>query len=223
MVREQYLRQLDLLKESVISFGKMVELIFCDSIDAFIDLDIKVAKRVFVLAAKMDKYEEGIEVSISDLLALQQPIAGDLRLVISALKISAELKKISELSINIAQVPGKIEGEHVRYLMEIKRMSDIATYMLKNSLKAFENQDTELAKATAARDDDIDQLFYVIWVELIKMMAKDTSIISRTTYLLFLIRYIEKIADHCCNICESVVYLTTAERIKLNGIYIETI
>ncbi len=223
MVREQYLRQLDLLKESVISFGKMVELIFCDSIDAFIDLDIKVAKRVLVLAAKMDKYEDGIEVSISDLLALQQPIARDLRLVISALKISAEFKKISELSINIAQVPGKIEGQHVRYLMEIKRMSDIATYMLENSLKAFENQDTELAKATAARDDDIDQLFYVIWVELIKMMAKDTSIISRTTYLLFLIRYIEKIADHCCNICESVVYLTTAERIKLNGIYIETI
>ncbi len=223
MVREQYLRQLDVLKESVISFGKMVELIFCDSIDAFIDLDIKVAKRVLVLAAKMDKYEDGIEVSISDLLALQQPIARDLRLVISALKISAEFKKISELSINIAQVPGKIEGQHVRYLMEIKRMSDIATYMLENSLKAFENQDTELAKATAARDDDIDQLFYVIWVELIKMMAKDTSIISRTTYLLFLIRYIEKIADHCCNICESVVYLTTAERIKLNGIYIETI
>ena len=223
MVREQYLRQLDLLKESVISFGKMVELIFCDSIDAFIDLDIKVAKRVLVLAAKMDKYEEGIEVSISDLLALQQPIASDLRLVISALKISAELKRISSLSINIAQIPGKIKGEQVRYLMDIKKMSDIATYMLENSLKAFENQDTELAKATAARDDDIDQLFYVIWVEFIKIMAKDASIISRTTYLLFLIRYIEKIADHCCNICESVVYLTTAERIKLNGIYIETI
>ena len=68
----------------------MVELIFCDSIDAFIDLDIKVAK-VLVLAAKMDKYEEGIEVSISDLLVLQQPIPSDLRLVISALKISAEL------------------------------------------------------------------------------------------------------------------------------------
>jgi phosphate transport system protein len=107
--------------------------------------------------------------------------------------------------------------------MDIKKMSDIAKYMLENSLKAFENQDTELAKATAAQDDDIDQLFYVIWVELIKMMAKDKSIISRTTYLLFLIRYIEKIADHCCNICESIVYLTTAERVQLNGIYFETI
>ena len=137
MVREQYLRQLDVLRESVISFGKMVELIFCDSIDAFIDLDIKVAKRVLVLAAKMDKYEEGIEVSISDMLALQQPMASDLRLIISALKISAELKRISKLSINIAKVPEKIEGEHVRYLMDIKKMSDIATYMLENSLKAF--------------------------------------------------------------------------------------
>jgi len=156
------------------------------------------------------------------MLALQQPIASDLRLVISALKISAELKRISKLSINIAKVPGKLEGEHVRYLMDIKKMSDIAKYMLENSLKAFENQDTELAKVTAARDDAIDQLFYVIWVELIKMMAKDTSIISRTTYLLFLIRYIEKIADYCCNICESVVYLTTAERVQLNGIYFET-
>jgi phosphate transport system protein len=104
----------------------MVELIFCDWIYAFIDLDIKVAKRVLVLATKMDKYEEGIEVSISDMLVLQQPIASDLRLVISALKISAELKRISKLSINIFKVPGKIEDEHVRYLMDIKKMSDIA-------------------------------------------------------------------------------------------------
>ena len=110
---------------------------------------------------------------------------------------------ISELSFNIARVPGKLEDEQVRYPMNIKKISDIATYTLENFLKAFENQNTELAKATAARDDDINPLFYVIWVELIKMMAKDTSIISRTTYLLFQIRYIEKIADHCCNICES--------------------
>ncbi len=73
----------------------MVELVFRDSIDAFIDLDVKVAKRVLVLATKMDEYEERIEVSISDLLALQQPIASDLRLVVSALKISTELQKIN--------------------------------------------------------------------------------------------------------------------------------
>ena len=95
-------------------------------------------------------------------------------------------------------------------------MADIAGFMLENSLKAFETQDVELARATAARDEEVDKLFYAVWVELIEMMAKDTSIISRATNLLFLIRYLERIADHCCNMCENVVYLATAERVKLN-------
>ena len=77
-------------------------------------------------------------------------------------------------------------------------MPDITAYMLENSIKAFKNHDPRLARETAARDDEVDKLFYAVWVELIEMMAKDTSIISRATYLLFLIRYIERIADHCC-------------------------
>jgi phosphate transport system protein len=164
----------------------------------------------------VDKLEEEIEVSIFDLIALQQPMASDLRLVVSSLKIAADLKRIVGLSINIAKIPGRIEGGHIKPLVDTKKMSDIAAYMLENSLKAFETQNVELAKATAARDEEVDKIFYAVWVELVEMMAKDTSIISKATYLLFLIRYIERIADHCCNICESVVYLATAERVKLN-------
>ncbi|MPN01253.1 Phosphate-specific transport system accessory protein PhoU [bioreactor metagenome] len=143
-------------------------------------------------------------------------MASDLRLVVSVLKISADLKRIVGLSINIAKIPGKFEGGHIKPLIDTKRMADIAVSMLENSMKAFETQDVELARATASRDEEVDKLFYAVWVELIEMMAKDTSIISKATYLLFLIRYIERIADHCCNVCESVVYLATAERIKLN-------
>jgi phosphate transport system protein len=216
MARERYLRQLDLLKESVFSFGKMTDLIFRDSMVSVIDLNTKLAKKTLALETEVDKFEEDIEISILDLLALQQPIASDLRLVVSSLKISADLKRIVGLSINIAKIPGNIEGEHVQPLMDIIKMADIAEYMLENSIKAFEDKDIELARSTAARDDDVDKLFYTIWVELIEAMAKDTNIISKATYLLFLIRYIERIADHCCNICESVVYLTTAERVKLN-------
>jgi phosphate transport system protein len=216
MPRERYLKQLDLLKESVVSFGKMVELAYRDSMVAVIDLDVKLAERTLAYEAEVDKLEEGIEVSIDDLIALQQPMASDLRLVISSLKISADLKRIVGLSINIAKIPGRIEGGHIKPLIDTKKMSDIAAYMLENSIKAFETQDIELAKATAAKDDEVDKLFYSVWVELVEMMAKDTSIISKATYLLFLIRYIERIADHCCNICESVVYMTTAERVKLN-------
>ena len=164
----------------------------------------------------MDKLEEDIEASVFDLLALQQPMASDLRLVVSTLKITADLRRIVGLSINIAKIPGRMEGGHVKPLIDTKKMADAAAFMLENSLKAFEAQDVELARAAARRDEEVDKLFYAVWVELIEMMAKDTSIISRATNLLFLIRYLERIADHCCNICESVVYLATAERVKLN-------
>jgi phosphate transport system protein len=216
MVRERYLRQLDLLKDSVLSLGKIVQRVFGDSMVSVIDLNVKLAERTIASETDINKLEEGIEVSICDLLALQQPIASDLRLVVSSLKIAADLKRIEGLSINIAKIPGKIEGGYIMPLIDTKKMADIAAYMLENSLEAFKTQDVELAKATAARDDEVDRLFYSVWVELIEMMAKDTSIISKATYLLFLIRYIERIADHCCNICESVVYLATAERVKLN-------
>jgi len=216
MSRERYLRQLDSLKESIVSFGKMVELAFRNSMIAVIGLDVKLAERTLAFEAEVDKLEEGIEIFISDLLALQQPMVSDLRLVVSALKISVDLKRIVGLSINVAKIPGRIEGGHLKPLIDTKKMSDIAAYMIENSIKAFETQDVELARATASRDEEVDKLYYAVWIELIEMMVKDTNIISRATYLLFLIRYIERIADHCCNICESVIYLTTAERVKLN-------
>jgi len=216
MPRERYLKQLYLLKESVASFGKLAEQVFRDSMVAVVDLDIKLAERTLAFEADVGELEEGIEISIDDLIALQQHMASDLRLVISSLKISADLKRIVGLSVNIAKIPGKIEGGHIKPLVDTKKMSDIAAYMLENSIRAFETKDVELARATAALDDEVDKLFYAVWVELIEMMAKDMSIISRATYLLFLIRYIERIADHCCNICESVIYLATAERVKLN-------
>jgi phosphate transport system protein len=216
MARERYLKHLEMLTESVLSFGKVVELMFSDSIVSVIDLDVKMAEKVLALESKVDEFEDEIEVSILDLLALQQPIASDLRLIISSLKISADLKRITGLSINIAKIPGKIEGSHIKPLVDLKKMADTTAHMLENSLKAFKTHDQELATVTAARDDEVDKLFYTVWVELIEMMAKDKNIISKATYLLFMIRYIERIADHCCNICESVVYLVTSEHIKLN-------
>lgn len=216
MAREQYVKQLELLKESVFSLGETVEMAFKDSMVAVIDLDVKLAEKTLTLEPEVDKLEEEIEASVFDLLSLQQPMASDLRLVVSALKITADLRRILGLSMNIAKIPGKIEGKHIKPLVDTEKMAGIAAYMLEDSLKAFKTQDAELARAAAARDEEVDKLFYAVWVELIEMMAKDTSIISKATYLLFLIRYIERIADHCCNICESVVYLTTAERLRLN-------
>ena len=107
MARELYLKQLDLLKESVISFGKITDQIFRDSMVSVTDLNTKLAKKTLALETNVNEFEEEIEVSILDLLALQQPMACDLRLVVSSLKISADLKRIIGLSINIAKIPEK--------------------------------------------------------------------------------------------------------------------
>jgi len=216
MARERYLKHLEILKDSVLSFGKIVKLMFDDSIMAVIDLDIKMAEKVLAFETEISDIEDEIEVSILDLLTLQQPIASDLRLIVSALKISADLKRIMGLAIDIAKIPRKIGGDHIIPLVDLKKMADIVAYMLENSLKAFETRDQELARVTADRDDEVDKIFYIIWTELIQIMLTDKNLIHKTTYLLFLIRYIERIADHCCNVCESVVYLDTAERVKLN-------
>jgi len=136
-----------LLKEAVLSLGKMVQRVFRDSMIAVEHLDIKLAERTIASETELNKLEEGIEVSICDLLALQQPIASDLRLVVSSLKIAADLKRIEGLSINIAKIPGKIDGGHIKPLVDTRKMADIAVYMLENSLKAFQTQDVELRKS----------------------------------------------------------------------------
>ena len=123
MVRERYLRQLDLLKEAVLSLGEIVQRVFRDSVIAVEHLDIKLAERTIASETEINKLEEGIEVSICDLLALQQPIASDLRLVVSSLKITADLKRIEGLSINIAKIPGKIEGGHIKPLVDTRKMA----------------------------------------------------------------------------------------------------
>src|SRR5690606_29509939 len=136
MVRERYLEQLNLLKESVLSLGEMVKLIFRDSMTSVINLDIELASKTLALEPEVDRLEEEIETSIFDLLALQQPMASDLRLVVSTLKITADLRRIVGLSINIAKIPGRIKGGHVKPLIDTRKMADIAGFMLENSLKA---------------------------------------------------------------------------------------
>lgn len=216
MVRNKYQEQLALLKESIVSLGKMTEKIYRDSMDSVLELDVELAQKTLDMEPEVDELERAIEISTFDLLALQQPLAGDLRFIISGLKVTADLRRIIGLSINIARIPGKIEGGHIKPLVDTKKMADLAGEMISKSLEAFENRNPELARKTAAMDNGVDELFYKVWVELIEMMAKDPALISRGTYVLFLIRYLERTADHCCNVCEDTVYLATAERVKLN-------
>lgn len=216
MVRERYQRELDSLKQNVIEMGEASQKVILDAVEALSDLNVELAKETIDMDSVIDDYEVKIERCATRLLALQQPLASDLRLITSSFKIAIDLERMSDLAVNIAEITEKIEDEHVKTLINIPKMGEIAENMVKNAMKAFETSDVELAKTTAAEDDKIDELFSIAWLELIGMMIEDPTIITNASHLLFVLRYLERIGDHASNICESVVYVVTAERVELN-------
>ncbi|MCD4703726.1 MAG: phosphate signaling complex protein PhoU [Methanosarcinaceae archaeon] len=216
MVREKYIQELSLLKNNIIQMGELSQKILQDSMDAFVELDLELANETIKMDDLIDDKEMAVEISTSRLLALQQPMAGDLRLIMACIRIAIDLERMSDLAVDIAELTEKIDGGHIKPLDNMDRMAEIGGDMLKNSIKAFETADVELAKSTAQEDEKVDKLFYELWMELMDMMAKDPSTISNASHLLFLIRYLERIADHASNICESVIYMATGERLELN-------
>ena len=196
--------------------GELSQKILQDSMDAFVELDLELANETIKMDDLIDDKEMAVEISTSRLLALQQPMAGDLRLIMACIRIAIDLERMSDLAVDIAELTEKIDGGHIKPLDNMDRMAEIGGDMLKNSIKAFETADVELAKSTAQEDEKVDKLFYELWMELMDMMAKDPSTISNASHLLFLIRYLERIADHASNICESVIYMATGERLELN-------
>ncbi|UGV41382.1 phosphate signaling complex protein PhoU [Methanococcoides orientis] len=216
MVRERYIERLDYLKSEIEEMGKVSGEMLASSIKALETLDIELSEKVIEMDTAVDNYEYDVEKATAHLLALQQPMAGDLRLITASYKIAIDLERMSDFAVNIAELVKKIEGEHAIPLSEINTIASITQNMLSNSIKAYSEADAELAKVTAAEDEKVDKLFYSTWEKLVKMMIDDAILIPNAVDLIFVLRYLERIADHACNICESVVYMVTNQRPNLN-------
>jgi phosphate transport system protein len=216
MTRTKYHESLDILKRDVKDMGILATEAINNSIKSLKELDKGLAKTVIDGDQPIDDYEMKIEKSISQIIALQSPTAGDMRFVTSCLKIAIDIERMSDLAVNIAEITERMEGDHVKPLVDIPNMAEITSSMLEQAMVAFENNDAKLAEATAKKDDEIDKAFYDIEKELIGMMVADDSIITNASHLLFVLRYIERIGDHACNICESIVYIAEAQRKDLN-------
>nr|WP_321497200.1 phosphate signaling complex protein PhoU [uncultured Methanolobus sp.] len=216
MTRAKYHESLNTLRSDVSAMGKLANIAIDNSIKALKELDRELAKSVVDGDQPIDDYEMKIERSISQIIALQSPTAGDMRFVTSCLKIAIDIERMSDLAVNIAEIAERMKGEHVKPLVDIPKMAETASNMLEQAMIAFETNNAELAETTAKKDDEIDRAFYAIEKELIEMMVADESIITNASHLLFVLRYIERIGDHACNICESVVYIANAQRKNLN-------
>jgi len=217
MTREAYHKDLHKIREEVLNMGSLVGKAIGDAVLSLKNRDVELAQKVIDMDDEIDAIDHTIEEDCMRLLALQQPMARDLRLIISALKMSIDLERMGDLALEIAVIT-KISANvpPIKPLIDIPRMSEICQQMLANTMSAFENKDVELAKAIAKRDDEVDMLFDQVRRELISYMIEDPKKITGAQHLTFVARYLERIGDHITNLCENVVFMVTGERVELN-------
>lgn len=213
VARRSFDEELKELKEEMLKMGSLVEEAIHKAIRALAEQDVELAAEVDTNDKRIDEYEMRIEEKCIRLIALQQPVAKDLRTIGMITKIITDLERIGDNACNIARIAHKIGTEPlVKPLIDIPRMAELARLMVHQALNAFINQDVEMARQTAIRDEEVDLLNDQVFRELLTFMMADPTTINQSTYLLFVGRYLERIADHATNICERVIYMTTGQR-----------
>jgi phosphate transport system protein len=209
-------RALHELEDDLLILGFMAEKAVYRSVEALKKRDLKAAEQIIADDAKVDQKRIEIEERCIELTATQQPMAGDLRLIVAILNLIVELERIGDYAEGIAKITLLLGDEPpLKPLIDVPRMADKARDMLRRSLNAFIERDEETAKKICAEDDEVDELYNQVYRELLTFMLADPKTINRATHLLWVAHNLERIADRVTNICERVVFLKTG---KLEGI-----
>ncbi len=204
-----------IVKEKILRMGALAEEQVAHAIKALVERDSKLAQKVIRRDHKVNALDVEIDEDCLRLIALHQPMAGDLRFLTTAMKIASELERMSDLAENICERAIELNEEaQLKPYIDIPRMGSHAQKMVKESLDAFVNRDSKLARKVLGDDDFIDTLNEQIFRELLSFMLEDPKTISRAIRISFISKYIERIADHATNISELVVYLVEGKIIR---------
>jgi phosphate transport system protein len=215
MPKRHFDEELKHLNEKLLEMVRLVEEAISRAVRALVKRDAKLAEQVIQADEAINFLEIEIEELCLKLLALQQPLAIDLRFIASALKINNDLERIGDQTVNIAErTLDLLKQPLLKPLIDIPRMATLAQKMVKDSLDAFVNRDTKLARDVLKRDDYVDDLNDQIFRELLTYMMQDPKTISRAVDLILVGRHLERIADLATNICEDVIYLVDGKMIK---------
>ncbi|MBI3595640.1 MAG: phosphate signaling complex protein PhoU [Nitrospirae bacterium] len=207
--------ELATLKEKILRMGAMVEEQIANAIKALVERDPELAQRVIENDHRVNAMDVQIDEDCLRLIALHQPMAGDLRFLTTAMKISTELERMSDLAENISERSIELNEEpQLKPYIDIPRMAQEALRMVKESLDAFVNRNSELARSVCKADDVIDDLNHQIFRELLSFMIEDPQTTTRAIRISFISKYLERIADHATNIAELVVYLVEGKIIR---------
>lgn len=215
--RAQFDKELEDLNKEILKMGSIIERQIYEAVESLVKKDAKIAQKVIDVDEKVDDLHLAIEEKCVNLIALQQPLARDLRTIFAGIKLVTDLERISDLAVDIAEITlALIDEEYIKPLVDIPRMSKTAINIVETALNSYVEGDPEKAKTIFDMEEEVDNLYVQIFRELLFFMIQDPKTIRQATHLLMVGRHLERIADHGTNIGEMVIYGETGERVKLN-------
>ena len=215
MERHHFEAELQNLRNQLLTMGGMVEERVHRAVHALIHRSEEDAKRIIASDKEINDLQMDVDNRCLKLLATQTPLAVDLRLITSAMKINADLERIGDQAVNVAEsVLVLIPQPPLKPLIDIPRMAGIAEKMIRDALDAFVKRDAELARDVLRRDDEVDELKDQVFRELLTYMMADPGTIQRALSLILISRNLERIADHATNIAEDVIFIAEAKDVR---------
>ncbi len=223
MERHHFEEELQALKNRLLTMGALVEERVHQAVRALIDRRLDEAEAVIAADKEVNDLQIDIDDRCLKLLATQSPLAIDLRLITAAMKINADLERIGDQAVNIAENVIKLLPQPpLKPLIDIPRMAELAQQMTRDALDAFVKKDPALARDVLRRDDEVDNLKDQVFRELLTYMMADPGTIQRALSLILISRNIERIADHATNIAEDVIFLVEAKDVRHHHLEAET-
>ena len=217
-MRTVFHKRLREIQDEILVMGSMVGKAILRSVEALKDRDINLAQHIIDDDLLINKKRFEIEERCIELIATQQPMATDLRIIAAILNIITEIERIGDYAVGIARIVILIGGEPpLKPLVDITLMAEKTTDMLNRSLDAFINRNAEAAKKIAKEDDMIDNLYDQVFRELLIIMAEDPKTITRATRLIWTAHNLERAADRVTNICERVVFIVTGKMEEISS------
>jgi phosphate transport system protein len=209
-IRSTFDREFDEVRSDLVGMSVLVDTAIDRSIRALMERDTKLADEIISGDVEINKYRFKIEEACLALIATQQPAASDLREIIAILYMIVEMERMGDYAAGIAKTVILMEEEPLlKTFKKISKMAEISRHMLSDSIQAFMKRDPVWAREIATRDNEIDELYKIVFQRLIKIMAKEHDMVARCTYLMWCSHNLERIADRVINISEQITFMTT--------------
>ncbi len=218
MLRKTFESEIQQLKDEIILLGSLVEQNLLDSVAAMKKRDIQASEQVIALDKKINDKRFALESQVMIIIATQQPMAHDLRVLASFFEVISELERMGDYAKGIGIINVRMGDQALlKPLVDIPRMAQLGTDMLHRALAAFVNEDADVARKIPAEDDEVDALYNHVYRELMTYIMADPKNIERANWLLWVAHNLERFADRVTNICERTVFIVTGELIEINA------